>query len=437
MKRLSVLLALVVLAAFACRGGSGGGGETPTPTATPTGSPTPVIGSVSVTALDGTSVPQPGVDVFVQSSAGALQQSLVTNSAGVAVAQNVLAGSMVTVARPGLNPNEVTVQTITGVIPGDAITVTPPTLIDNPTNLGSMTVNLPTIAGAAFYEVETVCGSSSNATPTVSLAVTSDCVTVAGRFDLIALAFDATGNVTNYASMTNVLFANAGSVNVPAWTAAATLAASFIDAPAGTTSVSWIASALDANGSILLASPAVLSPGPYDFSVPSAPLNVFANHEQSAFIRFPAVGSNAPYSSITWVGNGAIDTDLAANALPAIQSATLDTSSGFTRPSLLVVTSAGVLADATQILESWTSASHTISWSAFGPGNARTFRYPELPAAYQIAPGDNLGHPAVLLIESTVWPGYDAYRAAPVTAPPYIPVVAGRHRLSVFVFNPG
>ena len=435
MKRLLAVCAVVGLVAIACAGRKSGGNGTPTPT--PSGSPTPVVGPVSVTALDGTGAPQGGVDVFVESSSGTLLQSLVTSASGIVIAQNVLAGSMVTVGRPGLLANEVTVQTITGVVPGDSIRVTPPTLTYTATSVGSMTVNVPAFGGATSYVVQTVCGATGSGTTAVVLNLSSNCLSPANKFDLIAFAYDMSGLVIAYEPMTNVLFSNAGTVNVATWTNPATISASFTSAPATSSAVTFLAYALNALGSIPLMSESLGAPGPYDFSAASAPLNVLASHEQTAFVHFPQIGSYAASSSLTWDGNGAIDTDLATNALPIIQSATLDTSTGFTRASVLIATTAGALADAVQVDASWTSASHRISWSAFGPGTARTFGYPELPSTYQIAPGDTPLVQAAMLVESTVWPGYDAFRAAPVTATPYIPAGTGRHRLSLFVYQLG
>jgi hypothetical protein len=343
---------------------------------------------------------------------------------------------MITVAHFSAIANEWRAQTVTEVKPDDAITMTiGPVASVSPVFLGTMTINVPTHVGAMSYGFLMGCTQGSSLTTTLTLAVYDNCLR-GGSLDLVILAFDLTGTPLGFLPFTNVPFADGGTINGSGsvWQAVVTHSSSVTNAPPGSTSVSFRVTGRGAGGSYPFAfgSSAIAQGQSHLFQLSGPAQTTLPNNErqiQLALANLPSGQARSTELLIRGATAGATDADLSADLLPAISSAQID-SGDPVRPTILMTTTAATGADVAVAQASWTSALRTVQWTVWAPGATTAFRYPEMPADYQLSAADTAALVTILLGESDAVSDYAAVRAKPVTRFPFLPEVDGRHRVS-------
>jgi len=168
--RRHMMIALALLACGKTRlpGGGGGGpdGGPGQPDATSSG---PV--SVTVLSFDGLRTPREGIDVGFFAPDGAHDATVATGADGVATS-DLDAGGAIVVFEP-LPPaigigGAARAYAVLAVEPGDQIVVGGEPFVGGETPV-TMTVTLPMVTGAIFYEVDTSCGNFSSGTEVVTL----------------------------------------------------------------------------------------------------------------------------------------------------------------------------------------------------------------------------------------------------------------------------
>jgi hypothetical protein len=400
----------------------------------------PTVLVVSVIDENGASAGA-GVAVLVQGSNGALLQTLTTDSSGTAHATGVPAGGMITVAHFSAVANDWRVQTVTAVKPDDAITMTiGPVASVVPTFRGAMNVTLPVSVGASTYGFLMGCAQELflPPPPTFLLNVYDNCGV---NLDIVMLAVDATSAPLKFLPLTNVIFSDGMSIDATqqVWQALATHSSSVTNAPPGSINVSFRVSGRGAGGSYQFAfGSSAIAPGQgHLFQLSGPAQTALPKNErqiQLSLANLPSGQSRSTELLIRAATAGAIDADLSADLLPAISSAQID-SADPTRPTINVTTTAAAVADETVAQANWTSATRIVRWTVWAPGATTAFRYPEMPAAYQLSAADTATLETILLGESDAVSGYDAVRARPVTKFPFLPDVDGRHRVS-YIYSP-
>ena len=183
-----------------------------------------VAGDVTVTTLARCCTVTPGtavaaVPVVLVQPGATVATTGMTGTDGKLTLHNVLPGAAITVVYPedaGLNTY---LATTLGVKPGDHLTYGDSYYAAPTTGTaGTMTVNLPTLANATSYSVNTPCGGASATAPTTSFVITqyTYCQTATG--EISAIAYDSTGAIIGSADLPAATFANDAIVDVPAWT---------------------------------------------------------------------------------------------------------------------------------------------------------------------------------------------------------------------------
>jgi hypothetical protein len=244
------IVALVGLAVAAWWVAACGSGPEDTPDA---GGPDGAIpGAVTVTTL----LPDPpygiasGVDVVAIDPDGT-SRATVTDDAGSASVSVAPGGSVAALYQGEHGP---TVQMVLGAEPGDSLTFGyPPAGPDHGTDLGTMTVDAPTVAGATHYVVLSSCARGDASLPPVTLTVYADCP---ATDDLVVYASNgnAFDGLLGYAVLPAEAIADGGSATVGAWQTPSSLSLSVDDLPPDALNYFFLAAAYvgsDPGGSIL------------------------------------------------------------------------------------------------------------------------------------------------------------------------------------------
>ncbi len=167
-----------------------------------------------------------GVDVVFHDAGGAPLAHVQTDAAGRAEGA-IEDGGMITVLSQDVGRR---LWTFVDVSAGDALSFVDPDL--NPARVvGTATVQLPAVAGAAWYDVTAAtigqpCNAGADAgEPPVALAldVTSHCLSPAGTLDLVATAVDLNGLTIGVSTARAVAWTDGAVIPMPAWGHLATL----------------------------------------------------------------------------------------------------------------------------------------------------------------------------------------------------------------------
>ncbi len=365
--------------------------------------------------------PAPMIQLISLLPNGKLSDMQQTDSAGHATL-NVFPGGSVTAIYPHVLDTGADLVTYLGVQPNDTLTLGNRFTTGTNNALGSMTVTVPALGGASFYDVFTPCGGFGLSISTsISTAVSAEDSCVHTPYQMVFLAFNSNDVIIGYNFLSPTFQANT-TISLGGWSNAVTTTLNLTGLPDEVSNLSFDLFDI-ANGGQQLFSTFGGSGSPtggaFTGAVPWGPgtertMGELFLSRKGSFSETEILDGLSPNPS-SWT---VADTTLTPWMSGSIVSAGTQTVTWFP----VKTTGASVL-DGTVALLNWTHQT-TISgtttnipfkWNVIVPPDITEFTLPALPSPFDT----NLPQPEdflngeVRLLEIPSATGYDAFRAVP------------------------
>ena len=399
-------LSLLGVITLGC-GGGGGGQSIDGPTIDIDAAPDALASGVVTVQFANIGTSVAGLAVSFADPSGTPTTLTMTDANGMASA-TVVSGSSVTIAF------QTSMFTVLALQPGDALVIAGTS--DTPTTLGTANVSLPGVfAGAASCVVSAACAQVSGAALTGNmLQLTSDCLSTAGTYDLVAYAHDSMGKPIAYTGAANLTPPPAGQTTpttLGSWrTDFDTMTVAAVNAPTGSAMLhaslspehapvvfppTTASNTVAAGGSVGLA---LLSPnGGWDSYYYNVALGNTGNTSTSVLV--------ADVSTLS----GVVPLDLTTGLLPFVHDVAASITAGHTSPTMQFVAD-GSIASALGFLATYAytdAGTASINAIVIGPSTiATSFDLPSLPDALaSFRPGTTFtpGNVTFLVADGTLW----------------------------------